>query len=158
MAAMKDEISERENVISQNYTTIQLLRKRLADLEKHKYVLGFRTQVRRATLVPPRGLWRLCFLRRGMQVDQPAMLRVQHAVLSRGPRSAAAADYYGKFAYRLAEAAVCIMAWELSGTLPPSVHRSWNRSWSPRMQSCACWGTSWLSKMQSWWKSSSAPA
>ena len=47
MAAMKDEISERENVIAQNYTTIQLLRKRLADLEKHKYVLGFRTQVTR---------------------------------------------------------------------------------------------------------------
>ena len=52
MAAMKDEISERENVIAQNYTTIQLLRKRLADLEKHKYVLGFRTQVRKASRVP----------------------------------------------------------------------------------------------------------
>ena len=52
MAAMKDEISERENVIAQNYTTIQLLRKRLADLEKHKYVLGFRTQVREPSLVP----------------------------------------------------------------------------------------------------------
>ena len=52
MAAMKDEISERENVIAQNYTTIQLLRKRLADLEKHKYVLGFQTQVRMASLAP----------------------------------------------------------------------------------------------------------
>ncbi len=80
MAAMKDEISERENVIAQNYTTIQLLRKRLADLEKHKYVLGFRTQVRKPSLVPtawPRlaspGLQRLCLFERAMQVDLPAL-------------------------------------------------------------------------------------
>ena len=45
MAAMKDEIAERENVIGQNYDTIQQLRRRLADLEKHKFVLGFRAQV-----------------------------------------------------------------------------------------------------------------
>jgi len=32
-------------VIAQNYTTIQLLRRRLADMEKHKFVLGYRTQV-----------------------------------------------------------------------------------------------------------------
>ena len=32
-------------MIAQNYTTIQLLRRRLADMEKHKFVLGYRTQV-----------------------------------------------------------------------------------------------------------------
>ena len=45
IAALREEISERESVIAQNYTTIQLLRRRLADLEKHKFVLGYRTQV-----------------------------------------------------------------------------------------------------------------
>ena len=80
MVAMKDEISERENVIAQNYTTIQLLRKRLADLEKHKYVLGFRTQVRKPSLVPTAwpclaspGLQRLCLFERAMQIDLPAL-------------------------------------------------------------------------------------
>lgn len=46
IAALREEISERESVIAQNYTTIQLLRRRLADMEKHKFVLGYRTQVR----------------------------------------------------------------------------------------------------------------
>ena len=45
IAALREEISERESVIAQNYTTIQLLRRRLADMEKHKFVLGYRTQV-----------------------------------------------------------------------------------------------------------------
>ena len=45
IAALREEISERETVIAQNYTTIQLLRRRLADMEKHKFVLGYRTQV-----------------------------------------------------------------------------------------------------------------
>lgn len=43
--ALREEISERDTVIAQNYTTIQLLRRRLADMEKHKFVLGYRTQV-----------------------------------------------------------------------------------------------------------------
>ena len=46
ISALREEISERETVIAQNYTTIQLLRRRLADMEKHKFVLGYRTQVR----------------------------------------------------------------------------------------------------------------
>lgn len=45
ISALREEISERETVIAQNYTTIQLLRRRLADMEKHKFVLGYRTQV-----------------------------------------------------------------------------------------------------------------
>ena len=45
ITALREEISERESVIAQNYTTIQLLRRRLADMEKHKFVLGYRTQV-----------------------------------------------------------------------------------------------------------------
>ena len=45
ITALREEISERESVIAQNYTTIQLLRRRLADIEKHKFVLGYRTQV-----------------------------------------------------------------------------------------------------------------
>lgn len=50
LAAMKDEVAERENVIGQNYDTIQQLRRRLADLEKHKFVLGFRAQVQLSIL------------------------------------------------------------------------------------------------------------
>lgn len=46
ITALREEISERESVIAQNYTTIQLLRRRLADMEKHRFVLGYRTQVR----------------------------------------------------------------------------------------------------------------
>lgn len=53
IAALREEISERESVIAQNYTTIQLLRRRLADMEKHKFVLGYRTQV---SLLPLSGL------------------------------------------------------------------------------------------------------
>lgn len=45
ISALREEISERDTVIAQNYTTIQLLRRRLADMEKHKFVLGYRTQV-----------------------------------------------------------------------------------------------------------------
>lgn len=45
ITALREEISERESVIAQNYTTIQLLRRRLADMEKHRFVLGYRTQV-----------------------------------------------------------------------------------------------------------------
>lgn len=50
ITALREEISERESVIAQNYTTIQLLRRRLADMEKHKFVLGYRTQVRQSPL------------------------------------------------------------------------------------------------------------
>ena len=50
ITALREEISERESVIAQNYTTIQLLRRRLADMEKHKFVLGYRTQVWHITL------------------------------------------------------------------------------------------------------------
>lgn len=50
IAALREEISERESVIAQNYTTIQLLRRRLADMEKHKFVLGYRTQVQHSLL------------------------------------------------------------------------------------------------------------
>lgn len=50
ITALREEISERESVIAQNYTTIQLLRRRLADMEKHKFVLGYRTQVCHITL------------------------------------------------------------------------------------------------------------
>ena len=52
IAALREEISERESVIAQNYSTIQLLRRRLADMEKHKFVLGYRTQVSLPTAVP----------------------------------------------------------------------------------------------------------
>ena len=52
IAALREEILERESVIAQNYSTIQLLRRRLADMEKHKFVLGYRTQVSLPTAVP----------------------------------------------------------------------------------------------------------
>ena len=61
MTALREEISERESVIAQNYTTIQLLRRRLADMEKHKFVLGYRTQVMPALTCsqhPPRAVTR----------------------------------------------------------------------------------------------------
>ncbi|DBB08551.1 TPA: WD repeat-containing protein 49 [Trebouxia sp. C0006] len=50
--ALREEISERDTVIAQNYTTIQLLRRRLADMEKHKFVLGYRTQELEQELEP----------------------------------------------------------------------------------------------------------
>ncbi|KAL3160819.1 WD repeat-containing protein 49 [Trebouxia sp. C0009 RCD-2024] len=52
ITALREEISERESVIAQNYTTIQLLRRRLADMEKHKFVLGYRTQELEQELEP----------------------------------------------------------------------------------------------------------
>ncbi|KAL0041539.1 hypothetical protein WJX79_006848 [Trebouxia sp. C0005] len=52
ISALREEISERDTVIAQNYTTIQLLRRRLADMEKHKFVLGYRTQELEQELEP----------------------------------------------------------------------------------------------------------
>lgn len=61
IAALSEEISERESVIAQNYTTIQLLRRRLADMEKHKFVLGYRTQVQPTPLCSCRLCLCWCF-------------------------------------------------------------------------------------------------
>ena len=61
MTALREEISERESVIAQNYTTIQLLRRRLADMEKHKFVLGYRTQVSPALTSSQTAFCGFCF-------------------------------------------------------------------------------------------------
>lgn len=52
MAALREEVAKREGVISQNYETIQLLRRRATDLEKHKFVLSYRTQELAQNLEP----------------------------------------------------------------------------------------------------------
>jgi hypothetical protein len=41
---LSEEIEERDAVISSNYHTIQLLRRRLQDLEKHKFVLAYKVR------------------------------------------------------------------------------------------------------------------
>ena len=41
ISSLRDEASEREGVIGQNYGTIQLLRQQVGELEKSKFVMGF---------------------------------------------------------------------------------------------------------------------
>ncbi|KAK9816472.1 hypothetical protein WJX72_000711 [[Myrmecia] bisecta] len=52
VTAMRADIAEREDVIGQNYQTIQQLRRRVGDLEKHKFVLGYRSQELQQELEP----------------------------------------------------------------------------------------------------------
>jgi hypothetical protein len=54
-AKLRVEVAERDGVIGDNYGTIQGLRRRLADLEKHKFVLGYKVGCLRLVL----GAWRL---------------------------------------------------------------------------------------------------
>jgi hypothetical protein len=41
-AKLRGEVAARDGVISDNYGTIQGLRRSMADLEKHKFVLGYK--------------------------------------------------------------------------------------------------------------------
>ncbi len=43
--SLRDEALEREDVIGQNYGTIQLLRQQVGELEKSKFVMGFHAKV-----------------------------------------------------------------------------------------------------------------
>ena len=45
ISSLRDEASEREDVIGQNYGTIQLLRQQVGELEKSKFVMGFHAKV-----------------------------------------------------------------------------------------------------------------
>lgn len=45
ISSLRDEASEREGVIGQNYGTIQLLRQQVGELEKSKFVMGFHAKV-----------------------------------------------------------------------------------------------------------------
>jgi hypothetical protein len=42
IAKLRQELDERDTVMADNYSTIQMLRRQLQDLEKHKFVLSYR--------------------------------------------------------------------------------------------------------------------
>ncbi len=42
MRKLREEMAERDAVMSENYATIQHLRSTIQELEKHKYVLGYK--------------------------------------------------------------------------------------------------------------------
>lgn len=50
VTSLRDEALEREDVIGQNYGTIQLLRQQVGELEKSKFVMGFHAKVREQLL------------------------------------------------------------------------------------------------------------
>ncbi|KAK9861768.1 hypothetical protein WJX84_002240 [Apatococcus fuscideae] len=52
ISSLRDEASEREDVIGQNYGTIQLLRQQVGELEKSKFVMGFHAKELEAELEP----------------------------------------------------------------------------------------------------------
>lgn len=51
------QITERDAVISDNYNTLQALRRRCQELETHKFVLGYKVCVLRGKMAPARKTW-----------------------------------------------------------------------------------------------------
>uniref|UniRef100_A0A7R9VL67 Cilia- and flagella-associated protein 57 n=1 Tax=Chlamydomonas euryale TaxID=1486919 RepID=A0A7R9VL67_9CHLO len=49
---LRNELEERDEVMGDNYATIQMLRRQGQDLEKHKFVLGHKAEAYQARLVP----------------------------------------------------------------------------------------------------------
>eukprot|EP00884_Botryococcus_braunii_P019952 jgi/Botrbrau1/6640/Bobra.104_2s0027.1 len=121
---MREQIRERENVISQNYESIQLLRRRVADLEKHKFVLTYRTQELEGELEPKEEL--VQDLSRQMEVcDQEVLAlvtrqeKMQNKAESKAQLAASARKQAESLRHQLAErdARMAVCAAELATLL-----------------------------------------
>lgn len=49
---MNEEVKERDAVMADNFSTIQVLRRRVQDLEQYKFVLGYKAEAYQAQLKP----------------------------------------------------------------------------------------------------------